>query len=57
MKSNYTIRYTNDWKGHTFKTLKVKNNSNLNIIELLWWFEDDDYKPRNSIGQWRQKTE
>lgn len=55
MKSNYTIRYSNNWKGHGFKVLKVINNENLSIVELLWWHEDDDYKHCNAIGQWRQK--
>lgn len=55
MIAGYKIRYANDWKGHTFKTLKVINNETLNKVELIWWFEDDDYKHYDIIGQWRQK--
>ena len=55
MVAGYKIRYFNDYKGHGFEILRVINNNAFNIIDLVWWLTDVNYKHHGTIGQWQQK--
>lgn len=56
MKKGYIIKYYNDFlsfkSGYDF--LRVVNKIEDNKIEMIWW-EEDDYKHKGTIGQWRIK--
>ena len=57
MERYFLVRYANNYfalkDGYDF--IKVANNSFTNVVDNIWW-DEDDYKTEDMIGQWKIKN-